>query len=125
MDKKWGTKMSDAMHGNFFAINVRPECRQAFLEASIFEAQCVVSEEPGVFQFQVMVDAANPNRFYFYEVFKDEAAVQAHRDTSAFKDWWNTIQPMLESEMEIIASMRSVFPSAKGFEVQKPGLLQW
>ena len=117
--------MSDAMHGNLFAINIRPECRQAFLDASIFEAQSVLSEELGVFQFQVMVDAADPNRFYFYEVFRDEAAVQAHRDTSAFKNWWDSIQPMLESEIEIIANMRTVFPSAKGLEIQKPGLLQW
>ncbi len=117
--------MSDEMLGNFFAINVRPEFRQTFLDASIFEAQSVVSEERGVFQFQVMIDAANPNRFYFYEVFKDEAAVQAHRDTSAFKNWWTTIQPMLEGEMETIANMRSLFPSAKGFKIQKPGLLQW
>ena len=125
MDKKRGLKMSDAMLGTFFAINVRPEHRQVFLDASIFAAQSVISEEPGVFQFQVMVDATNPNRFYFYEVFQDAAAIQAHSETSVFKNWWNTIQPMLEGDMETLANMRSLFPTAKGFEAQKPGLLKW
>lgn len=117
--------MSDSMLGQFFAINVKPARRQAFLDSSIFEAQSVISEEPGVFQFHVMVDAANPNRFYFYEVFRDEAAIQEHRETAVFKSWWNTIQPMLEDDVETIANMRSLFPTSKGFEAQKRGLLQW
>ena len=117
--------MSDAMLGGFFAVNVKPEHRQSFLDASIFEAQCVISEEIGVFQFHIMVDAENPNRFYFYEVFKDEAAIQKHRETEAFKNWLSTVQSMLEGEIETIANMHSLFPTAKGFEAQKPGLLQW
>ena len=117
--------MSDAMLGTFLAINVRPEHRQAFWEASIFVAQSVISEEKGVFQFQVMVDVTNRNRFYFYEVFQDEAAVQAHRNTPVYKSWWETVQPMLESDIETIANMRSLFPTAQGFKAQKPGLLQW
>ena len=117
--------MADAMLGTFFAINVRPEHRQAFLNASIFAAQSVISEDPGVFQFHVMVDATNPNRFYFYDVFQNEAAIQAHRDTSAFQNWWNTVQPMMAGDMETIANMRTLFPTAKGYKAQKPGLLQW
>ncbi|WP_164661006.1 putative quinol monooxygenase [Tropicibacter sp. Alg240-R139] len=117
--------MSDGMLGTFFAINVLPIHRKAFLDASIFVAQSVISEEQGVFQFHVMVDTANPNRFYFYEVFRDEAAAHAHRETSAFKNWWETVQPLLDGELETIANMRSLFPTAKGFQAQKPGLLQW
>ena len=117
--------MSDVMLGSFFAINVKPEHKEAFLDASIFMAQSVVSEENGVFQFQFTVDASNPNRFYFYEVFRDDAAIEEHRATSVFGNWWNTVQPMLESEMEVIAKMHSIFPTKNGFEAQKPGLLQW
>lgn len=117
--------MEEAMLGGFFAINVKPEHRQSFLDASIFEAQNVISEEPEVFQFQIMVDAANPNRFYFYEVFRDEAAVQDHWESEVFKNWLNTVQTMLDGEIEIIARMRSLFPTAKGFEAQKSSLLLW
>lgn len=117
--------MSDSMLGGFFAITVKPEHRKEFLDASIFEAQSVLSEEPGVFQFQLMVDATNPNRFYFYEVFRDEAAIQEHWETDAFKTWWDTVKPMMEGDLETVAKMRSLFPTTKGFKAQKPGLLQW
>lgn len=111
--------------GGFFAVNVKPEHRQSFLNASIFKAQSVVSEEAEVFQFQMMVDLAIPNRFYFYEVFQDEAAVQDHWDSEAFKNWLNTVQAMQDGDIEFTARMRSLFPTTKGFEAQKPGLLQW
>ena len=117
--------MEDALFGGFFVVNVKPEHRKSFLAASIFEAQNVVSEDPEVFQFQIMVDEANPNRFYFYEVFRDEAAVQDHWDSDTFKTWLGTVETMLDGEIETVARMRSLFPSAKGFEAQKPGLLIW
>lgn len=117
--------MLDAMLGRFFAINVKPEHRQSFLDASIFEAQNVISEEPGVYQFHIMVDETDPNRFFFYEVFRDKDALQEYRETAIFKKWWDTIRPMLDGDVETIAQMRSLFPTRKGFEAQKPGLLQW
>ena len=117
--------MSDSMLGGFFAITVKSQFRQEFLDASILEAQNIVSEEQGVFQFHIMVDATNPNRFYFYEVYRDQAAIQEHWDTAVFKCWWNTVKPLIEGSIESIATMRSLFPTTKGFEAQKPGLLQW
>ncbi|WP_120634549.1 putative quinol monooxygenase [Ruegeria sp. EL01] len=117
--------MQDAMLGGFLAVNVKPEHRQSFLDASIFKAQTVVSEDAEIFQFQIMMDEANPNRFYFYQVFTDETAVQDHWESETFKNWLNTVQTMLEGEIEIIARMRSLFPTAKGFKAQKPSLLQW
>lgn len=116
---------SEAMLGRFFAVSILPEHRQAFLEASIFEAQSVISEERDVFQFHFMEDATRPNRFYFYEVYRDGSALQMHWETAVFKTWWANVQHMLDGELETIAQMRSLFPTSKGFEAQKPGLLQW
>lgn len=117
--------MVDSMRGGFFAVNIKPEHRGAFIESSVREAKGVIDEEAGVFQFQIMVDEFNPNRFYFYEVFRDEAAVQEHWQTDVFKTWWTEIEPMLDGEIETVAKMQSVFPSTRGFEVQKPGLSNW
>lgn len=117
--------MEDAMLGGFLAVNVKPEYRQSFLDATFFKAQTVVSEEAEVLQFQIMMDIANPNRFYFYEVFTDENAVQDHWESEAFKNWLNTVRTMLDGEIEMIARMRSLFPTAKGFKAQKKSLLQW
>ena len=117
--------MAEAMYGRFVAVNVMPEHRQAFVDASILEAQTVLSEEAEVFEFQILVDVENPNRFYFYEVLRDEATLRDLRETEAFERWLGVVQPMLDGEIETLARMRSLFPSAKGFEAQKPSLLLW
>jgi quinol monooxygenase YgiN len=125
LNELMGDEMPESMLAGFFAIDVKPEHRTAFVAASILEAQNAVSEEAGIFQFQILIDDTDPNRFYFYEVFRDEAAVHEHRETAAFRDWRRTIEPMIEGDVETVAKMSSLFPTRKGFEAQKPGLLQW
>ena len=117
--------MSDSMLAGFYAINVKPEHRAAFVDACILEAQSTVSEEAEVFGFHVLMDDANPNRFYVYQVFRDQAALDEYRTTEVFKTWLNAIEPMIDGDVEPVAKMRSLFPTAKGFEAQKPSLLQW
>jgi quinol monooxygenase YgiN len=42
-------------------------------------------EEPGVDQFEIHRSRTEPAKFFFYEVFKDEAAFAAHQQTAHFK----------------------------------------
>jgi quinol monooxygenase YgiN len=42
-------------------------------------------EEPGVENFVVHRSRSEPSKFFFYEVFKDEAAFAAHQQTAHFK----------------------------------------
>ncbi len=41
--------------------------------------------EPGVLAFQIHQSREEPTRFYFYEVFKDEAAYAEHSEAPHFK----------------------------------------
>ena len=41
--------------------------------------------EPGVLAFQIHQSLTEPTKFFFYEVFKDEAAFAAHQQTAHFK----------------------------------------
>lgn len=117
--------MLDSMIANFLVITVRPEQRKAFVAETVLEAQGVISEDPGVFEFHVMADERDPNRFYIYEVFRDKAAHREHRQSDVYRSWRCKIEPMLEGNVETVAKMHSIFPTRKGFEAQKPGLLQW
>ena len=117
--------MVDSMYSIFVAINVKPEHRDSFIEVSTLEAQGAIRGEPGLFQFQMLVDEANLNRFYWYEVFKDEQAANDHWETEVFNNWWNTVEEMIDGEIETLCTMRSIFPSVSGFEKQKPGLMNW
>ena len=117
--------MTDSMHAGFFAVNVKPGHRDAFIKASVIEAKGVISAEPGVFQFLMMVDESNPNRFYFFEVFRDEDAARAHWDTELFKTWWSTVEPLFDGDLETVCTMRTIFPSVEGLVAQRPGLSNW
>ena len=117
--------MTESMHGGFFAISVKPEFREVFIEASITEAKGVIGGEEGVFQFQILVDKTDPCRFYFFEIFRDEEAIKVHWDTEVFKTWWSIVEPMFDGELETLCTMETVFPSVRGLETQKPGLSSW
>jgi quinol monooxygenase YgiN len=43
-------------------------------------------KEKGVKQFQIHQSAAEPRKFFFYEVFADEAAFADHQQTDHFKN---------------------------------------
>jgi quinol monooxygenase YgiN len=67
----------------------------AFWEASPGEEEAVAAilsrfapkarEEPGVENFVIHRSRSEPSKFFFYEVFKDEAAFTAHQQTTHFK----------------------------------------
>ena len=48
----------------------------------------------------VLRDRDDPNRFYFYEVYRDEAALEAHRQTPHFKLYFEKSQPLLAAPPE-------------------------
>jgi quinol monooxygenase YgiN len=43
-------------------------------------------EEPGVETFVIHRSRTDPSKFFFYEVFRDEAAFAAHQETPHFKE---------------------------------------
>jgi quinol monooxygenase YgiN len=67
----------------------------AFWEANPGEEEAVAAilslfapqarEEPGVENFVIHRSRSEPTKFFFYEVFTDEAAFAAHQQTAHFK----------------------------------------
>jgi (4S)-4-hydroxy-5-phosphonooxypentane-2,3-dione isomerase len=75
-------------------IQIKAGYKDQFVEAVVEDARSSVANEPGCLRFDVIQDANDANRIWLYEVYKDEAAFQAHlqaphllkfRDTAA--DW--------------------------------------
>ena len=117
--------MTDSMYSIMVAISVKPEHREAFIEASTAEAKGVIDSEPGVFQFHMLVDESNPNRFFFFEIFRNQEAAKYHWETEVFKVWWDTVEEMFDGDTEQMSTMHTIFPSVTGLEKQKPGLAYW
>ena len=53
-----------------------------------------VENEPGCLQFDVVQDNANPNHLMLFEVYKDEAAFQAHGKMPHVQDFLAKARPM-------------------------------
>jgi (4S)-4-hydroxy-5-phosphonooxypentane-2,3-dione isomerase len=76
-------------------IQVKPEHASEFLEVVRYDAEHSEKDEPGCLRFDVIQDRDDANRFYFYEVYRDEAALEAHRQTPHFKLYAEKVQPWL------------------------------
>ena len=69
------------------SLKVKPERREDFLKAAQEDSRGSSNDEPNCLRFDVVEDNAVPNHFYFYEVYVDEAAFEAHRNSPHFPRW--------------------------------------
>ncbi len=68
-------------------VRVKPEARERFLQAIEVDALGSERDEPGCMRFNVLRDREDPNLYYFYEVYRDEAALDAHRAAPHYAVW--------------------------------------
>lgn len=76
-------------------VQVNPEHLTEFLDIARHNAEHAVADEPGCLRFDVIQDRDDPNSFRFYEVYRDDAALAAHRQTPHFKLYIEKSQPWL------------------------------
>jgi quinol monooxygenase YgiN len=70
------------------SLQIKPELRTRFLAAAEEDSVCSVRDEGGgCLRFDVLQDQADENHFYFHEVYRDEAAHQAHTRTPHYARW--------------------------------------
>lgn len=78
---------SDNTINNFVMVDVKPEFGTAFRHIVLPEMAQSIKLEEGVLAMYAAIDKANPNRWYFYEIYASEDAYQAHRMTPHFKKY--------------------------------------
>jgi len=71
----------------FVTITVKPGCRDKVLSLLKENARGARADEPGCRTFDVLVSPEDPDILHAYEVYDDEAAFQAHRDSPHFQAW--------------------------------------
>ena len=65
-------------------IQIKEAFKDQYIKGMRENAQRSVNDEPGCLRFDVVQDANDENRIWLYEVYKDEAAFQAHTQTPHF-----------------------------------------
>jgi len=94
-------------------VRIKPGERQRFLKAIEVDALGSEGDEPGCLRFNVLQDAQDENVYYFYEVYKDQAALEAHRKMPHY-DVWRAAADALDGPAEP-TRCQTVFPAARDY----------
>lgn len=91
-------------------VRVKAEERDRFLKAIEVDALGSERDEPGCMRFNVLQDEQDANVYYFFEVYRDQAALEAHRAAPHYAVW-RAAADTLDGPPEA-TRCRSVFPAA-------------
>jgi autoinducer 2-degrading protein len=80
-------------------VAVVPEALDAFLAATDVNATAS-RNEPGIVRFDVLSDRADPTHVVLVEIYRDDAAAAAHKDTAHYQRWRDTVAPMMARPRE-------------------------
>jgi (4S)-4-hydroxy-5-phosphonooxypentane-2,3-dione isomerase len=70
------------------SLKVKPDQRDRFLSVAEDDSTCSVRDENGgCLRFDVYQDQQDENHFFFHEVYRDQAALDAHRGTPHWSRW--------------------------------------
>ena len=68
-------------------VRVKADQKERFLKAIEADALGSERDEPGCLRFNVLQDEKDPNVYYFFEVYKDAAALEEHRKAPHYATW--------------------------------------
>src|SRR4051812_33052628 len=90
-------------------LRIKPDMRDKFLQAIEVDALGSEEDELGCLRFNVLQDNDDQNVYYFYEVYQDEAALDAHRAAPHFAVW-RSAADTLDGPVEV-RQVTPVFPA--------------
>ncbi len=78
----------------FVHIQVKPECVAEFVAATL--TNCAASRrEAGVFRFELLASQEDRCRFVLVEGYRTAEAAVAHKETSHYQIWRDTVAPFM------------------------------
>jgi len=89
--------------------HVKPEFIEPFKRATLENARQSASE-PGVASFEVIQQLDDPSRFVLVEIYRDAGAPAAHKETTHYQKWRDTVAAMM-SEPRASVKFAPVSPS--------------
>ena len=98
------------MIGLIVSLRIKPDRRDEFLRAIEEDGRGSREDEPGCLRFDVLQDAADPNHFFFYEIYRDEAALEAHRAAPHYQIWRAAVEAGVLDGPAEVTRCQTVFP---------------
>jgi (4S)-4-hydroxy-5-phosphonooxypentane-2,3-dione isomerase len=94
-------------------VQVKPEAVEAFKTATLANARASV-KEPGIARFDLAQQQDDPTRFVLVEVYRDEQAPAAHKQTAHYQQWRDTVAPMMAQPRSGL-KFQNLFPDDEGW----------
>jgi len=88
-------------------LRIKPAMRDEFLKAIEADALGSERDEPGCLRFDVLQDERDENVYYLYEVYKDQAALEAHRETPHYA-LWREVADVLEGPVAVSSAAGAI-----------------
>ncbi len=89
-------------------VNVKPEFVDAFEKITIYNHDNT-RKEPGNIRFDVLRTNSDNTQFVLYEVFEDEDAVRAHKETEHYFKWRTEVADYMASPRTATATTPIAF----------------
>jgi len=89
-------------------VHVKPECVEAFTQATLANARESLKER-GVARFDVAQQQDDPTRFVLVEVYRGAEAAASHKETQHYPVWRDAVAPMM-AEARRSVKFNNVFP---------------
>jgi len=94
-------------------VQVKPECVEAFREATLDNARLSL-QEPGIARFDFLQQADDPTRFVLIEAYRNEDAPARHKETAHYARWREAVANMM-AETRRSTKYRNLFPDDTGW----------
>ena len=94
-------------------VHVKPDCADAFRDASLANARQSV-QEPGIARFDVVQQQDDPTRFVLVEVYRTPEAPARHKETTHYQTWRDTVADMM-AEARSSVKYTNCYPEDQGW----------
>ena len=94
-------------------VRVKPECVDAFLRATLANAQTSL-QEPGIARFDVVQQQDDPTRFVLVEAYRTADAPAKHKETAHYAQWRDAVASMM-AEPRSSTKFANIFPEDSGW----------
>ena len=97
-------------------VRVVPGSEQAFRAATLANAEAS-RREPGILRFDVLQDRDDPLRFVLVEIYRDQAAAAAHKQTGHYARWRDAVAGLMAEPRRGLRYV-NISPDDEGFRTQ-------
>ena len=81
------------------SITIKEGFKDQFMDSLMGDAIGSNNDEPGCYRFDVIQDNEVENLIHLYEVYHDQAAVDAHRAAPHYEKWRAECEPWFDGEI--------------------------